>query len=144
MPRVEGQPRPLQDVADRHAEGAELIGGTVAVVVGQHLPLGVEVLRQAPVRVAGELVDDPTQDPQRAVDVALIAEHLPRGEHRLDGVHVGVDAAVVLTPGPGAVVLLAGHARVLVPEVSVEHVEGLGQQGRPRGDRRPSGSLRPE
>lgn len=44
--------------------------------------------------------------------------------------HVGVDAPVVLAARPGPVVLLAGHAGLLIPEVGVKDVEGFAQQVR--------------
>ena len=140
---VQRQAGPLQLVADGDPVGPEGVRGPVGVVLGQHPPGGVEVLRQPPVALPRPAVHDALDHPDDAgaqLPGGPLPQRLQRvggGQHRLDAVHVGVDAAVVRAGRPAGVPLLHGHPGRVVPEVPVPDGERLVQQrpaaGHPRG-----------
>ncbi len=100
----------------------------VGVVLEQRGPLGVEVLGDPPVVRRSEVVDHARGDPQRTLAQGGVIEHVGGRQQRLDGVHVGVDAAVGIERRPRLVPLLDDHPERLVPEVVEQHGEGLGEQ----------------
>ena len=131
---LDEQPRPLHPVADGGAVGAEGIGGLVAVVVEQRFPPRGQVFGNPPVVVSCQ-PDHPLGNPAGAPVPGAVPRRVPGGEERLDGVHVGVDPAVVVQGDPRAVPLLHNRAGGLVPEVLLHDRQGHLQQ--PLGARYP-------
>ena len=73
-------------------------------------------------------VDDVVDDAAGAGAIGLVAGHVRHGQERLDGVHVGVDAAVRVQLGELGVPGVHGQTVLLVPEVRVVGVERFGEQ----------------
>jgi len=123
-------------VPDGRAVRPERLRGCVDVVVEQRVPLGVEVLGDPPLVRPREAVNDPLSDPVRAVQPEPVTRDVGGGQVGLDGVHVGIDPAVVLAGRERAVPGLDGHARLLVPEVlrrdGQRLVQELARSGPPR------------
>ena len=88
----------------------------------------VEVLRDPPGVRGGEVAHDPAGDPGGLLTQRRVAEHVRGRQQCLDGVHVGVDAAVPVERRPGLVPLLDEHPVGVVPEAGEQHLEGLLEQ----------------
>ena len=126
--QVQRKPRPLEPVADRRAVGPERVRRVVGVVIQQRGPRGVEVLRDPPGVRGSEVAHDPAGDPSGLLPQRRVAEHVRGRQQCLDGVHVGVYAAVAVERRPGLVPLLDEHPVGVVPEAGEQHLEGLLEQ----------------
>ena len=122
---VREQPGPLQLVADGDAVRAERVVGPVAVVVGQHEPARVIVLRQPEAGPRRDLVHDPPGQSEGAVEGPPPHPHVVGREQRLDEVHVGIGAQIGLGVLPVAVQHVAVEAGDGVEEPLLQHRHGL-------------------
>ena len=122
---MQHQASPLDPVADGGPVGAERMVRLVAVVVQQRVPLHIEMLRQCPVVVAGELVDRTGSDTDGSVEPHALTRDVGRCEQRLNGVHVRVDAAILLAVREGAVIGVHAHAGGFIEELLIEHLESF-------------------
>ena len=86
------------------------------------------MLGQAPVVGAGLDVDGEVDDLDRAVEPGHVAGDVRHGQVGLDGVHGGVDAAVVLRVGEVRRVGLDGHVEGLVPPPALLRRHGVAQK----------------
>ena len=87
----------------------------------------MEVFGDAPVvglRPAEHVLDDAA----RALAPGLVAGHVGHGEERLDGMHVGVEAAVRVEFGEFGVPRVDGQAGLVVPELVEEDLFGMVEQ----------------
>ena len=121
-------------MTDGGAVGAELVVGPVAVVTEPGLPMGGEVLGDAPAVRLGELERDPAGDCGGSLAERVVVEDVGGGEKGLDGVHVPVDPAVGVEAGEFAVPGVDEHRSLVVPEPCepglerlLEEVAGAGQ-----------------
>src|SRR5699024_6792680 len=122
------------------AVGAEPVPGLIVVVVGQRLPVGVEVLVDPVAVVPGDLVDDRRRDRQGAVEPDVVPGDIVQHQEGLDAVHVHVPAAVVLGLGEGLVPVVTAHALLVGPEVLLDHLDDQFQQFLGAGDLRGGGA----
>ena len=130
---LQQQARPLEAVAGSDPERPERVARLVAVVVGQRRPVGVEVLEDAPVVRARDVVDETRAGPQRALVPAAVAGGIAGRQEGLDHVHVRVRAPVGLGLVPAAVPGLAAGALLLGPEARLDHRDRLVEQRGRRG-----------
>ena len=130
---VQQEPRPLQAVADRGAVRLEGVVGPVGVEPEVGHPGVVVVLGDAPL-VGARDVGDEAADAIGTHEPRPLARHRRRCEHRLDGVHVRVDAAVRLDGGEGGVPLVDAAPVGVGPEPVEEHPLRLRQQVRRAGE----------
>ena len=105
----------------------ELVVRLLAVAFEVERPVGMEVFGDAPVvglRPAEHVLDDAA----RALAPGLVAGHVGHGEERLDGMHVGVEAAVRVKFGEFGVPRVDGQAGLVVPELVEEDLFGMVEQ----------------
>ena len=115
---MKNQTRPLHTVPGGSPVGTERIRRAIRVVLGKHVPLSVEVLRNAPAQLLGRIGHE-TANSASAVQPQAIPRRIEGGKIGLDGVHIGVHAAVVLTDGVVTVPGLADASELWFPPVLV-------------------------
>ena len=121
------QAGPFDAVARSRAVRLELVVRLLAVAFEVERPVGMKVFGDAPVvglRPAEHVLDDAA----RALAPGLVAGHVGHGEERLDGMHVGVEAAVRVEFGEFGVPRVDGQAGLVVPELVEEDLFGMVEQ----------------
>ena len=140
--RMKNQTRPLHTVTGGSAIGTERIRRAIRVVLGEHIPVSVEVFRNAPVQLLGS-VGNETTNAASTVQPQAIPRRIEGGKVGLDSVHIGVHAAVVLADGVVAVPSLADASKlrfppvlVLVSQRAIEQLSSSGTSQNSSGTRR--------
>ena len=132
--QVQGQPGPLEPVADGGAVGAERVRGLVDVVLEQRASTSASKCSGIRQWCAGaRSCTTRVSDPQRPVAQGGVVEHVGGREQRLDGVHVGVHAAVAVERGPRLVPLLDDHPVLSSQKWSSSTVSASSSSSRPPG-----------
>ena len=121
------QARPLNAMARRSAVRLELVVRLVRVELEQRLPVGVEMLGDAPVVLLGPR-EHMADNPAGALTPAVVAGHVGHGEAGLDRVHVRVEAAVGVELGELGVPCVDAQADLVIPEARQVHVLRLVEQ----------------
>ncbi len=131
--QVDEQPRPLQGVAHRGAVGLELVSRLIGVVLGHRRPGLVEVLGDPP-PVRRRLAHHEAAHRMCPRQPVAVTRQAGNGQHRLHGVHVGVQPAVGVGHGEVGAPGVDAQAGGAVPEPVEEHGGGVVQQRTCPGD----------
>ncbi len=134
--QVQYQACPFEGVAGRGPVRTEAIGGVFAVVVGERLPLRIEMFRDTHAVGSGAGQDQALDDPLGAQQPLRVAGHVGQGEEGFDAVHVAVGAPVGLRVQPVAGERLAQGALLFAPEALLDDLGHRLQQRRRLADAR--------
>ncbi|RMM28771.1 hypothetical protein ALP21_05426 [Pseudomonas savastanoi pv. phaseolicola] len=126
--QMQHQPRPLEGMPRRSAEGPETVGRVFPVVIGKRLPVLGEMLDDLKVVGTGMLMDNPLDNAQRPVEPLRVTRHIGECKEGFGAVHVAVGAAIRFLIAPVPRERLTHGAFLIAPEMRLDHLDGVGQQ----------------
>src|SRR5512133_2633798 len=124
---MEQQSGPLQSMSDGRTVRLKLIIRPITVVIELRMPMRIEVLRNPPSLGLSEFQRHPTCDAQSSLSQSMITRRVGSGQQGFHSVHIGVDAAIVLEVREVSVPGIDEHARHIVEEPLLPHLERLAQ-----------------